>query len=854
MATTASIVIEVDDSGATKSFQRVTAEGTKMGAALRQSGEVGNVVMADFRKSNERSIDTVRLLNESIGIGIPRALQKVIAHSALAQAALASAFSGAVVIAFAKIAIDQVVNAIEKIIDFLHRNENEIAGRMWGLDSANRERFHAALKQQRELATQTQMATANDAEKINIKLAADLEEIDKQRESAQLTGGTRAAIELEKVITARKQLAAAEQLALSRKNAIEIVTEEDKVAIARARGVEQIRAEMKAQLDRIEMEKKAGLNVQVAQARSDAIRAEGARKELDLNERIREQEDREQFDAEAHLLQQEAATSNGRLQIEREYLVKLHEILVKETTDTLALKKEGIDREVKLDSFRLDARLEMEKRLRDMQRRNAEDTLRMQEDAAIATLPPWQRAYAQIAADARRKLKEIQDAFDKTEISADDAWRRSTAVAQQAFAQMRDQLAGDLESLFNDITSGNIGKRFKDMFKHLVFQMVATWILGMQQMRGASQQTMGGGGGGILGAIFGGIFGGGGGGGGSSGGQAGGIGSIPGVILNFGGGSDTGLGSTGGLFGSLGLGLSGGQGATAGGVLPAGAGPGGGGPLGNVLGTLFSHGIGSASGSVLAMLGVSLLGMSFRKGGVLGALGGAAGGALTGFAIGGPIGALIGGIAGFFLGIFGHSTRKARLKIEADVKAQAQKIEDAYKLFQTDWSSSRDALEQLRQQGVDALRQAGVKDISRSRVGHVDHWIDKAEQEIDALQAERNRRGAIAFGPAQFRLGGFVGGSGGSAPAWFAGTAMHFQGGGAVPAMLHPGEYVLRPEAVSRIGVGSLNRMNSGGGDAIEVHMHFPSVYDANGFEETLKRNPKAIVRVLARLRNEGML
>jgi len=64
---------------------------------------------------------------------------------------------------------------------------------------------------------------------------------------------------------------------------------------------------------------------------------------------------------------------------------------------------------------------------------------------------------------------------------------------------------------------------------------------------------------------------------------------------------------------------------------------------------------------------------------------------------------------------------------------------------------------------VDALKQAGVKDIDRSRVGHVDQWIDKAEKEIDATQAERNRRAAIAFGPAQFRVGGFVGAAAGGA-------------------------------------------------------------------------------------------
>jgi hypothetical protein len=221
-------------------------------------------------------------------------------------------------------------------------------------------------------------------------------------------------------------------------------------------------------------------------------------------------------------------------------------------------------------------------------------------------------------------------------------------------------------------------------------------------------------------------------------------------------------------------------------------------------------------------------------------------------------GAIICAIVGFFSGLFGHSTKKARLAIEKQIKDQSQKIEDAYNSFQMDFPTSHDQLEALRTQGVDALRQAGVKDISRSRVGHVDHWIDKAEKEIGLTQAERDRRTAITFGPAQFRVGGLVGPSaGGPVPAWFAASAMHFAGGGAVPAFLHEGEYVMRPEAVRQWGRGKLDSMNSGGAGGntvVEVHMHFPSVYDSNGFEETLLRNTSGLQRTLKRMTNEGML
>jgi hypothetical protein len=167
-------------------------------------------------------------------------------------------------------------------------------------------------------------------------------------------------------------------------------------------------------------------------------------------------------------------------------------------------------------------------------------------------------------------------------------------------------------------------------------------------------------------------------------------------------------------------------------------------------------------------------------------------------------------------------------------------------------SASRGQLEQLRQQGVDALKQAGVKDIDRSRVGHVDQWIDKAEKEIDLTQQERLRRGALVFGPPEFRVGGFVGAAaGGAIPSWFAGTAMHFAGGGAVPAILHEGEYVMRPEAVSRIGRLNLDWMNSGGGGG-DVHIHINAI-DKDSFREWLGRGGATeIVRSLRQGTSEG--
>jgi gas vesicle protein len=233
------------------------------------------------------------------------------------------------------------------------------------------------------------------------------------------------------------------------------------------------------------------------------------------------------------------------------------------------------------------------------------------------------------------------------------------------------------------------------------------------------------------------------------------------------------------------------------------------------------------------MGGLALLAASFRKGGILGALGGAVGGALTGFEIAGPIGALIGGIIGLISGIWGKSTKKARLAIEAQIKQKSKDIEDAYNLFQMDWSTSRDQLEQLRAQGVDALRQAGVKDISRSRVGHVDQWVDKAEKEIDATQAERNRRGALVFGPPEFHRGGIVAPELALLSPGIPGARL-YHSGGEVNANLLVGEGVLTRRGMRSVGgEAGLNRLNAGGagGDTYNFNI---TAWDGKSVDEWL--------------------
>jgi hypothetical protein len=850
MASVAQIVIEVNDAGAVTSLKKINDEAAKLGPTLQPIQRISEQTFNNIETGALRARESAALLGEEFGVKIPRALRGTIAEAAGIGKIFTAAFTGLAVVGFIEIA----KTAGEKI--------SEVIAEMLGWGEATKK----AMEAQGEL--NKVFIEAND-------------HIEKLREAYRLIGlqglplvSEKQSIANEKFDEAKKKVAdLTAELARLRKTASDASSvvsltglqipppgsmsfDAARKALAEAKPkMEQLGVELaKAQagvMDLGQATKNAGkeFSTTFSKERADGVREFGTAVQQALT-KLQEMQSgpaKSGADPEAQI--------GIELRAKQEELAKILSLYGEDETvrrevaaASVAVEKEARDKRIKLLTDEAEAKLKIwhEEDAEEIRaahehaekiRRMEDETINVEREAAIASAPPWERANARILADYQARMDKIKEMEATGDLDSEHAARQAAAAWTVAFSEMRDKLAGDLETLFDNVTSGNIGKWFLQQFKHMVFQMVATWVLGMQQMRGASQQQMGSGGG-ILGAIFGGIFGGGGGGifGGAASGGPGGTPPFLGGLLGPGGNGDfggeasgaggAGLGS--GLFGALGL--SAGAGAGLGTALPSGAGAVGGGVLSNLF-KLFS-GQGGISPFALTVLGGTLLASNFGKGGILHALGGAAGGALTGLMVGGPIGALIGGIVGFFSGLFQHSTKSARLAIEADIKAKSKTIEDSYNLFQSDWTSSRDALEQLRQAGVDALKQAGVKDINRSRVGHVDQWIDKAENEIDATQAERNRRAALVFGPPEFRVGGFVGsGLGHSAPAWFAGTALHFASGGAVPALLHEGEYVFRPEAVQRIGRGKLDSMNSGGGGGdVHIHIHALDVKDFEGF------------------------
>lgn len=912
MAATASIIIEVDDTAALAGLSRVKAEAAAIGPAIAPVQQASTRAFSQVVQDTQRARESTMLLRDEFGIGIPRALRSTIATASLVGPIMSAAFSGLAVMAFANIA----VMAGEKLAAFVDR--------MMGWSKLSKEINDAAIASNFALTqsigdtTQKMDALQKAYELIGLsglplfskKQQQASEDLDAAKKKVDEL--TAALLSQQKVLTgaivgaamgpvspmgavaspmsadpaaaaaAQANINATAQAILIQRMAVQVLTQE--LLNAKKATDEAYAAEQKAKIDAMAAATLAFATAQQAalakvMAMRTAATTAGASPLEQINIELRAKQE-ELAASLSYYGQDEAMRTQAALAsvaIEKKAAADRIALLTDEADKIFALQDD-------LDAKRVEEANATAEKLRRME----DQTLSIERIAAVGIAPPWERANAAIVANYQERMARIAELIKTGDLNEEQAARRQTAAMTELFAQQRDLLANQMETLYNDITSGNIGKAFLSMFKKMVFEMVATWILGMRGMRAATQQTMGGGSGGILGSIFGGGSGGGIFGGGGS--QAG-ISSIPGVITNFGpeggaGGWITGLPtelSAGAMSMAplVGLGLSGGMGGGAiGATLPTGASGGGVGGavagaagLAGMLTKIFPHGlsIGGAklSGVALAELGIGLgiFGETqILKGGwgnaILGTLADAAGGASIGFAVGGPGGAIIGALIGAGVGIvtgllgalFGqHKGDKARINVMEPLIRQIKLVKDSYDVFQTPYNTGVTELEKLRSDAITALHGIGGHQVS-GNTASTNRLVDAAEAYLKTTEAERARRGQLAFGPAQFRSGGLVGpGSGGGVPAWFAGSAMSFGSGGAVPAFLHEGEFVMRPEAVQRYGAASFARMNAGAGGGGEVHLHITAM-DAQSFESWLKSGAGvSILKFLRFADNAGM-
>ena len=408
-------------------------------------------------------------------------------------------------------------------------------------------------------------------------------------------------------------------------------------------------------------------------------------------------------------------------------------------------------------------------------------------------------AGARAAMDALQQLPRAAPPIINSTEQMRDAFRRLSFEIDSFFSQTFLG-ARSLSDVWNSLT-----QQMLRVFISTIAKMVAAWSLGMKQIQAASAgRSLGGGGiGSILSRVFGGF---------------GGFGSAtaPGGTGTFSGAPATQSQfiSAGGALVSLGVPGIG---------IPTGLPPA---PAGSASGI-------AAQGGTLAALGLNppallagggILAGLLGSGGnpLLGGLGGVGIGFGTALGIGSLLGAPLGislaagivpglvlGAIGLVSGILSRGKKKRRAAASEEVlTAQLGEVIDQFKAFQTDLEGALATIDQLFiafQGQVQPLGKAG-----RNAVRSISPLVFAVKNGLAEIQAARDARLLLSS----------------------ASLIPEFSHGGLVPSLLHPGEFVIRRDAVQQVGVQNLERVNAGQAPMGNVTIGPINIHPTPGMDE----------------------
>ena len=465
---------------------------------------------------------------------------------------------------------------------------------------------------------------------------------------------------------------------------------------------------------------------------------------------------------------------------------------------------------------------------------------------------------------ARKKAAEAQAASARKgfELIAERA-REAAEKNREAFEQM----AGDIESFLDRVFL--TARSFSDVWRQLMGQivssfaksvsrMVAEWFTGMRQMQTGAAL----GGQGIIGGLLGPLFGTAGGGGGAtalatSGALATTSAGVASSNLALGGGVistpsfNPALGNP-----ALGVAITGtvtGIPNAQGGATQSAGGAAAFGGIGGLLKNPAFLRLAIGGGAVGAGLGLLLAGGPVKGaiGGLLGTFGALvlANVLLTGVAAAATLGLSVAG--GILVGSFlrGRSKRKAT-RIEEDFVRQGLNVVDQFKKFQIAFGPTISSLEQIKLQGEQALLTAGLGRAGRRGAGNLVSSIDAQIQGVTSIQRQREARlvDIQNLTLPEFAVGGPVRGINSAR--------------GGILALLHPGEFVMRSQAVQSVGesfLAGLNRLpqfqsggpvssSGGGGVSRPVTVNFNiRAADGASVARMLNANKRQIQRIIRR-------
>jgi len=485
---TATITIEVDDAGATQAFRRVNAEAGKLGPTLQPIQRISEQTFNNIEGGALRAREAAALMGEEFGVHVPRALRGVLAESTAIGPALSAAFSGLALIGF----IDIAKNAGEAVARFVDKlaGWSEFAKSTMDAQSALNKEIVDSIDNIKKLDKAYRLIGLEGVAKFAEQQKISNEELDAAKKKvADLTA------EMKKLAAASLETRVVQRVAITGSSAIGIPSAEPTDAARKA------------------MEQFGAVSIALASARKTLkeFGAETRNVDKELSSAFR----KEQADAirkiatateEASVRLREITSAanrggfTGEAQIQADALAQINaveKIYSKEPTlaadaaaAVAAIHAEASRKRIKLLTDEADKAIRIgdeedaaeardKQRQLEKERRMEDETLNIERSSAVASALPWDRANVSIISSYQERMDKIREMLNTHDLDEAHAAREQAAAWNEAFGQMRDNLASQMQGLFDDITSGNIGKTFKKMFEQIVFQMVATWILGM---------------------------------------------------------------------------------------------------------------------------------------------------------------------------------------------------------------------------------------------------------------------------------------------------------------------------------------------------------------------------------------
>jgi hypothetical protein len=487
MATTVQIAVTLDASGA------VTGVKT-LGDGLDKLQPPSPKVAQGFNgieDAERRAHIAAQLFAQTTGVEIPRALENVIARSQTIGPLLETAFNTAVIVGAVAAVVKGIADIYNNWVSGQAETEHILAQSAIRIAEQNDQRSQAAIDQNRDLRLKAATALTGPLVTIDKDLEEQKFQIHQQLVDAATMNDLNSQTILNHNLVYADQIATAERIKVRRDFADQARAIENQVAQVGLQGANAVLEQQREALQQLDIEHSrgqfAGDPAAESKLRVDTTAKANAQilqlvKEYNLQEQqLAEQTDEMQVKGQDQI----ALATQHRLDETRRLFTLNFGQLKTDSAAYIAAKQSEEQMEVEITQ-------QGEIQKRELRRQTALQTVDLEQQAAVASLPEWQRTEAQIRLEHQKTYEQL-NALEQKDGANFDLYEQQKAAADQlmngklmdAHNKLTEQLGSDIQGVFDDITSGNIGKRILGNLEKFFAEIVAEWILSTGVMKSA---------------------------------------------------------------------------------------------------------------------------------------------------------------------------------------------------------------------------------------------------------------------------------------------------------------------------------------------------------------------------------